>query len=254
MVWKFRGAEPAYELYVEGKRVADRFGNAFIGRHIDMAMMWMQFEHGAWDDTLRIADAFLASGTRAYTDYLAHMLRARILHARDDVAGAQAALDRALPVAREAGSPQALVPTLTAAVHIRADLGDESGARAALEEIIGLYRDGAVADPVLPALYARRLGLESELRDLFNGQPDSPLRVVVLAILDGEFARAADVIADAGDVVHEAAVRLHAAGSLAASGRRAEADEQLAKALAFFTAVDATRYIREGEALLVPAP
>ena len=35
-----------------------------------------------------------------------------------------------------------------------------------------------------------------------------------------------------------------------ADGRRAEADVQLQKALAFYRSVGATRYIREGEALL----
>lgn len=37
---------------------------------------------------------------------------------------------------------------------------------------------------------------------------------------------------------------------LLAVGRRAEADVQLRKALAFYRSVGATRYIREGEALL----
>jgi hypothetical protein len=43
---------------------------------------------------------------------------------------------------------------------------------------------------------------------------------------------------------------LRAAGKLVAAGRRVEADEQLGRALAFFRSVGATRYIREGEALL----
>jgi hypothetical protein len=48
----------------------------------------------------------------------------------------------------------------------------------------------------------------------------------------------------------EAFARLHAAGQFVERGRRPEADEQLAHALAFYRSVGAARYVREGEALL----
>jgi hypothetical protein len=57
------------------------------------------------------------------------------------------------------------------------------------------------------------------------------------------------MLGEMGDLPREAKVRLRAAAALVASGRRAEADEQLGRALAFFRSVGATRYIREGEAL-----
>ena len=44
--------------------------------------------------------------------------------------------------------------------------------------------------------------------------------------------------------------RLRAAEQFVAEGRRAEADVQLRPALAFYRGVGATRYVREGEALL----
>ena len=44
--------------------------------------------------------------------------------------------------------------------------------------------------------------------------------------------------------------RLRAARALVDENRRAEADAQLHRALAFYRSVGATRYIREGEALL----
>jgi hypothetical protein len=53
-----------------------------------------------------------------------------------------------------------------------------------------------------------------------------------------------------GSVYGEAYTRLRAAERLVAEGRRAEADAQLQHALAFFRAVGATPYVREGEALL----
>jgi hypothetical protein len=48
----------------------------------------------------------------------------------------------------------------------------------------------------------------------------------------------------------EAFYRLRAAERLVGEGRRAEADEQLRPALAFYRSVRAARYVREGEALL----
>ena len=53
-----------------------------------------------------------------------------------------------------------------------------------------------------------------------------------------------------GAVSSEAFYRLRAAEALVAEGRQAEADEQLRPALAFYGSVGATRYVREGEALL----
>ena len=66
----------------------------------------------------------------------------------------------------------------------------------------------------------------------------------------GEYADAAEVFAHMGTRPYEALARLRAAETLVAEGRRAGADEHLAKALAFFRSVGATRYIREAEALL----
>jgi hypothetical protein len=48
---------------------------------------------------------------------------------------------------------------------------------------------------------------------------------------------------------HEAYARLRAAEQLAAEGRRAEADDQLARAVAFFREARATRWLRQAEAL-----
>jgi hypothetical protein len=56
-----------------------------------------------------------------------------------------------------------------------------------------------------------------------------------------------------GDAELAAHARLRAVEQLLAEGRRAEADEQLRRSLAFWKSVRATRYIREGEALLAAA-
>jgi hypothetical protein len=60
------------------------------------------------------------------------------------------------------------------------------------------------------------------------------LHQAALAILDGEYAHAADLLDELGIVCLSAQARLEAATEYAASGRQAEADEQLRPALAFF--------------------
>ena len=61
---------------------------------------------------------------------------------------------------------------------------------------------------------------------------------------------ASDIYGEMGAVVHEAFFRQRSAEQLVAEGRRAEADEQLRPTLAFYRSVGATRYVREGEALM----
>ena len=74
-----------------------------------------------------------------------------------------------------------------------------------------------------------------------------------LAILDGELGRAADLFSQIGALPDEAYARLRSAERHSAEGRRAEADEQLQRALAFWRSVGAKRYVTEGEALLAAA-
>ena len=79
---------------------------------------------------------------------------------------------------------------------------------------------------------------------------ETPWLLAARAIAAGDFVRAAGIFQEIGDASTEAFCRLRAAETLVAAGRRAEADEQLRPALAFYRSLGATRYIREGEALL----
>ena len=100
----------------------------------------------------------------------------------------------------------------------------------------------------------KALGRASELRTFLEDFP-RPTRWhgAALAILDGDYARAADLLDELGIVSLSAEARLNAATAFAASGRQAEADAQLRPALEFFRSVGATRYVREAEALLAAA-
>lgn len=66
----------------------------------------------------------------------------------------------------------------------------------------------------------------------------------------GELVEAAELLGANGLRTEEAYTRLRAAEALTAAGRRAEAQLQLERALAFYRSVGATTYVRRGEALL----
>lgn len=73
---------------------------------------------------------------------------------------------------------------------------------------------------------------------------------MALTILDEQYAVAAARLFELGHLPGEADARLLAAEQHARAGSRAEASAELDRALAFYRSVGATRYVREGEALL----
>ena len=76
--------------------------------------------------------------------------------------------------------------------------------------------------------------------------------VAARLVFSSKFVEAAELYAHMSPE-DEAVARLAAAEQLADSGRRAEADAQLQRALAFYRAVGATRVVREAERLLSAA-
>jgi hypothetical protein len=73
------------------------------------------------------------------------------------------------------------------------------------------------------------------------------------ALRERAVRRGTDRLDAIGDMQTAAHVRLRAAEALAAAGRRADTDAELARARAFFERVRATRYLRRAEGLLAAA-
>ena len=95
------------------------------------------------------------------------------------------------------------------------------------------------------------LGRVDALRAAVEGAAiGEPWRLVVGALLQGDYVTAADRYADVGARTYEAHSRFRAVKRLLDQGQQAAATEQLGRALAFYRSVGATRYIRDGEALL----
>jgi tetratricopeptide (TPR) repeat protein len=244
----------ARELWLEGKSVADRLGNATVSRFIASQLFFADYYAGLWDESLAAGDAFIAeceAGAPHYNQGSAHGFRARILLSRDDVEGALTSTARSLELGREAKDPQAVLPALAAKVHVDMELGRTAEARRAAEELLSLIeRTGNEDNLIDVALAADELGLRERVRLLLARVQATPLTQAIDSVAAGRLEEAVERLAGVGDVPDEAEIRLRRASELAAAGRRAEADEHLCKALAFYRSVGATRYVRKGEELL----
>jgi class 3 adenylate cyclase/tetratricopeptide (TPR) repeat protein len=237
------------ELRREAVRAGERMGNFASGRHAYSMLIWWDYALGNWDEFLRQTSTFLEESVRlggGYQDAVLRARRALVLAARDQDAEAAADASRALEQAREIGDPQVLRGVLAHVAFVEHELGEVEAAREHAIEAVW-----SQADLPLLALTARRLGIEEILRDFIAGEAPEDLWVpAVSGVLEGDYVVAADRYRDLGVPTFEAHARLCAAEQLRADGRHAEAEVQLAAALAFFRAVGATRYLRRGEALL----
>jgi tetratricopeptide (TPR) repeat protein len=176
--------------------------------------------------------------------------------ARGDIGGAIDDVSTMLELAAGIKDPQVLYPSraVAARVFLAADRADDATSQ--VDTLLAEIGTEGVQD--LAGVWALQLAAVMEALErgpefLENartlGAPTPWLEAAKLWA-DSEFARAADLLSEMGSLPDEALAHLRAAETLVAAGQRAEADEQLRKALALFRSVGATRYIREGEALL----
>jgi predicted ATPase/class 3 adenylate cyclase len=248
------GVQRAYEWQLLAKEAAERLGHGPVGRFVEGQLLLSTFDLGRWDEFLASAGQFLAACEAGSPNYNEVYVRDRLaeLHiARDneEAAGPEAA--RALALAREIKEPQALQPALSCHIRMDVAVGRLQAARELAYELLSLLDRGVTTFGLMRlALESDALGVREEVTRVLDRLPDRPTVRVAAAILEGDFGRGADIWAQDGWLVDEAELRLRAAEALVEAGRRAEADLQLQKALAFYRSVSATRFIREGEALL----
>ena len=246
--------EHAYELQLLGKEAAERLGNAPVGRFIEGQLMLSAFDLGRWDEFVHEADEFIATceaGSPHYAESYARERRADVLLARDDLESAAADAARALELARPAKDPQALQPALAVQIRVDLALGRLAEARRLARELLSLLETNTTSFGIMTlALHAETLGVADQLPAVLSRLPDRSWTRGASAVFEGDFERAAEIAAEHAARVDEAELRLRAAEALVAKGRRADADVQLGAALAFYRSVGATRYVRQGEALL----
>jgi class 3 adenylate cyclase/tetratricopeptide (TPR) repeat protein len=253
-----RGAE-AFSR--QSHEVSERFG-MLAAAYWDRAELTMYAYHaGRWDDAMTELDSLIArseEGARHYMEALCRDIRSRMSLARGDLAGAVDDATAMLELAVGIKDPQVLHTARAAAANVFLDAGRTEEAASEVDALLAEVGVEEVRDVTFwaPHLAAAMdaLGRGQEFLERAPGLGTAtPWLEAASCWVRGEFERAADLFGEIGSLPDEALARLRAAEKLVAAGRRPEADEQLARALAFWRSVAATRYIREGEALLAEA-
>jgi hypothetical protein len=158
--------------------------------------------------------------------------------------------DVAVAAARTAADPQVLAPALTEFARLHAELGDLARGREAALEALRFSNPWPELFCTL-GFVADRIDVEAELAAHIEGaRRENGWVAGALAMLEGDFVRAAEIFAGMELPAYEAWARRRAAERSAAAGRHVEAQEQLRRSLTFWRSVGATRYLREAEDLL----
>jgi tetratricopeptide (TPR) repeat protein len=212
---------------------------------------------GDWTEGLARANAFISAVEAGLPHYLAstsYFTRGLIRLARGESALAVADCEEALKFATRAADPQQMLPAQGAFAHVCCELGRSEEVASLGDEFVSALREGrsisnAVSSLPLFSWALAALGRGGELADALEPMT-GPWARASSAFAKGDPLDAAEIFAEMGALNNEAFSRLAAARSLVAAGRRAEADEQLRRALDFYRSVGARRYMRESESLL----
>ncbi|HKB20644.1 MAG TPA: AAA family ATPase, partial [Gaiellaceae bacterium] len=253
--------ERAWRMSDEALRLGERFGVGDWLRWLRCDRCWDLYYQGRWDGMTDQLDVYISEAAESgfWIEPTVRMLRGRIRLARDDLRGAQEDAERSLERAEVAKDPQVIWPSLAFAARAVVGTDRDRAERLASELLSGWERQGLgiggdsqwLADLAI-ALAA--LGGASDLVAFVErSRVKSPWRAAAAAYASGNFRRAADEYGGMGAQPDEAYARLRAAEACVREGRRADADAELKRSLAFWRSVGAGAYIREGEALLAAA-
>jgi class 3 adenylate cyclase/tetratricopeptide (TPR) repeat protein len=249
--------EAARETLAAMKRNTERHSTDARRRWSAVITSELHLTSGNWAEASRMAEEHIAEsegGTPHYLDGQSRYIRATIRRGSGDLSGAATDMEQALVLARRRRDAQLLAPALVGRGSVLLGEGRRDEASMLAAEALELGpRFVAVAgypSVIHAAWLMRDLGLEDDFASLLDASLATPWVDAAAAICSGELRRAADVLEEIGFPTGEAYARLRAAKQLVEEGRRAEADAELNRALAFYREVGATAYVREGEALL----
>jgi tetratricopeptide (TPR) repeat protein len=254
LLWAVGDTARARDAIDEAVRLATEYGHAPIARVARGQQIVMLVDQGDWETGLRAADDFISPEAHHAIDDSVLRRRARIRFGRGDVAGALGDANTAVELARTQGDPQGLVPSLACAVRVHAEAGLTREAQSLADELIAAFpdlgEDWMLSDLAWAALSIDR---ENEVRSLLERVPEvSPYGHAARALLDGDYAAAAEVFQTIGERENAAHAQRYDAARLIADGRPDAAARLLEDAAQFFRSVRATRYLTEIDALLRP--
>ncbi len=241
----------SFDALAEGRRLAQRFGDAAWIAWYEAERLYEHYWRGAWDDALGLADRLVSSSSGdepASVEFDASLVRAWIGLARGNEDDALASVRRAHALAREAPDPQNLHPALALRARATAELLDADEAAGYVDELLEDFPQR----PTPPgfwvfdlAVASRLLGRgEDALEPVRSAAPETRWLQAAQAIVGGELGNAAKLFAAIGAQPEEAYCRLAAAAAAQSDG------DGIGSALAFYRRAGASSYADEAEALL----
>jgi predicted ATPase/class 3 adenylate cyclase len=237
--------ERSFALGEEAWNAAARFGSPAVIRFLEAERVAGAYWSGAWDEALSHADDFASAadaGLRHYGEILCRQVRANIRFARGAVEGALDDAEKSVRAARPTGHPQSLYPALAIHARILVGAGRADEAAELADELLASFdRRPAPASFWLAdlAVVLAALDRSADLAALAERAPAETRWLEAALAYADDPRRAAELYARVGSRPDEACARVRAAESLAAAGRRADAEAELERALAFYRRVGA---------------
>jgi class 3 adenylate cyclase len=265
---RFSDEEADYDVLVEAATALRNAGSVEAAAEAEVMLTHVAWTQGlrerAFDHlerATRLIDALPPSlaKTRVLSGRARHImlvsgdrgLRAVIRLSYGDLEGALEDTAKTLDLARASDDPHVLWGALSVRAWMLSEAGRAMEAEALLSEILADERTPGTGRFFLGhplALWvAYEAGRAGELLAWLErgGARRSRWLEAAEAFAAGDLVRVADLYGSGGHQPLEAFVRLRAAGVLAATGRRVDAQAQLERALAYFRSVDSTRYAAE---------
>ena len=242
VVIRARGVRAGLEHFAAARESSTRFGFLTGLRSLDAteagAWLWL----GEWERALELIGR--AVETEHYHRSSALGYRSTIRYARGDDDGALADRDVAVTLARSSKDLQVLAPALAWSATLDLAHGEEQRARARALELVPVIESTGWQGYELfwphGTLLFLELGLEAELLRADDAPAArDPWATAVIAAVEGDLPRAADVLDSLDGFFPAALVRLRAGG-----------EQNLRRARDFFVSVAATRYVAEADELL----
>jgi class 3 adenylate cyclase/tetratricopeptide (TPR) repeat protein len=237
-------------------RVAERMGDRETMRFTQGNLVTDLVLVGRWDEGLELADEFIVeceAGSPHNLDYFVRETRALVRLARGEIDASLEDYRRARELTSDHPDARQRMEPIGQSAVAYALIGRTKEARRFAEDFA--ERMSEVSEQfqyrlLLVSLFADELGIDARMRRVVEAAVPGGFRNAAAAALDGDFVRAADVLAALCTPTGEADARLRAAERLVAARRHAEGAAQLEQALGFHRSVGATFYVERGEALL----
>jgi class 3 adenylate cyclase/tetratricopeptide (TPR) repeat protein len=251
VVLDFSDGREAKDLLRAALETAAHFGDVSMARFLRGNLVTTDFAVGAWAEALAASDQFIAeceAGSPHTLEGSVRETRGYMRVARGEVEPGLEDVRRALALARDADDPQSAFPGFVrvARVNLLANRLDEAESVFAEALDRDMHGRGIWLLPEVGIELDRR----SEVRAIFTPLQSSPMKTAGLALLDGEFGRAAEIYEAVGYAVFAADAWVRAGRDSLERGRRAAGEMELEKALAFYRSVGAELLVRRAEELL----